>query len=548
MAKKNKKIYFIDGNAFCYRAFYAIKELTTSRGVPTNAIYGFINIFHKLIKQEVPDMLVAVFDSPGETDRHKKYEEYKIHRKPMPDDLVEQLPWIKKVVQAYNVPIYELKGYEADDIIATLAEQAKENDVDVTIVTSDKDALQLVGDKVQVLSSHAFGDKVYGSGDVKEKYGVGPELMVDLMALTGDTSDNVPGVKGIGKITASKLINQYGSLKGVYENLETLSSSSTGKKLSENKEMAELSRELVELNRNVPVVLDLNRAKVIEPDTEKLAELYAKFEFVKLLREITPVLDAPTGEYNEIVSDKDISDFSERVKRHGKLCMVLSLKSPGEEGSGAALSFQANSPLFISFLKKGIPEKIKELLEDKNIKKTGYDLKRDKIKLKKYGICLEGIDFDVMIADYLTDPANISYELSAIVMRHLGRSFSGKAEKASEMCQNNRIIYDLADKLNVILEEKRLGTLFTGTEMPLVEILAEMEIEGVTVDRKCLKERSESLGKELGKITKKIYELAGQEFNINSPKQLQTVLYEKLELPVMKKTKTGFSTDESVLR
>ena len=259
MSKEEKTIYLIDGSSFCYRAYYAIRELSTSKGMPTNAIYGVINMLRKLIKEHEPGMMTVIFDMKGPTKRHEKYEEYKIHRKPMPDELSEQMPRIKEVITAYNIPIFELEGYEADDIIATLAEKAKEKGLDVTIVTGDKDALQLIDKHVKVLSPYSDMETRYGRKEVMDKYGVYPERMIELMALVGDATDNVPGVKGIGKVTAEKLISEYGSVENIYKNIDKVKPESVKKKLEEGKEMAELSRELVILDRKVPVKLDVKK-------------------------------------------------------------------------------------------------------------------------------------------------------------------------------------------------------------------------------------------------------------------------------------------------
>ena len=548
MTKKKKKFYLIDGNAFCYRAYYSIKELSTSDGLPTNALYGFINILHKLIKENTPDMLTVVFDSPGPTKRHQKYEKYKIHRKPMPEDLVMQLPWIKDVVAAHNISMCEMRGYEADDIIATLAMRAKKKGLNVTIVTTDKDALQLVDEDIKVLSSHAFGNSVYGAAEVEKKYGVGPKLMVDLMALAGDSSDNIPGVKGIGKVTASKLISKFGSLRDLYRSLDLVSSPAVVKKLSEDREMAELSRELVALNRNVPVELDLDGAKIVEPDRKKLMELYRKFEFSKLLRDIIPEDVQVRKAHNDIKNSKDIDKFVCAAEKQKEVTFVLSTEAGEGASAGIAFSFRKTPAVFMPFTKRSIPKKIKELLENEDVKKVGYDIKEAKIKFRRMGIDLKGKAFDVMIADYLLDPAASAYKLSDIAIRHLGAASAEEDGNASASADRSRVISELHDKLSVMLKKKHLLTLFEDTEMPLVDVLAEMETNGVSVDIDCLKRQSGSLKKELKVITKKIYKISGEEFNINSPKQLQDVLYERLGLPVLKKTKTGFSTDESVLR
>ncbi|MFC1644263.1 DNA polymerase I, partial [Candidatus Omnitrophota bacterium] len=553
MSKKDRNIYLIDGNSICYRAYYAIQELSTSKGMPTNAIYGFVNILRKLIREHEPARLAVVFDTAAPTGRHKKYEEYKVHRKPMPDDLFDQIPRIKDIITAYGIPICQLDGYEADDIIATLAERAKKKGFDVTIVTSDKDAMQLVDDKVKVLSPHTAGDKIYDAREVKGKYGVGPELMVELMALMGDASDNIPGVKGIGQVTADKLINRYGGIREVYKNIDKISSESVRKKLAEGKEMAELSRELVELDRKVPVELDLDQTRFDEPDLDRLAELYREFEFEKFLREVMPKEKA-AGKYSVADGEDHLAKAKEKIAKQKEVSLSMVASPGGKKINGIAFSWEEGQACFVSLEEEKsrlqAQPLIKEVLEDARIKKIGYDIKRDLSLLRRLcGIEMKGTGFDVMIADYLIDPSRTKYDLEGIAMRHLGVNMDLSArEEHLSACEQSDITMKLYKALSPVLEEKYLTALFNDVEMPLVGVLADMEDEGVGVDIKYLKERSDAMEKKLAETTDKIYKLAGEEFNINSPKQLQVILYDKLALPVMKKTKTGFSTDESVLR
>ena len=557
--KKKKNIFLIDGNSLCYRAFYAIKELSTSSGIPTNAVYGVINMLKKIEREYEPGGMAFVFDMPGPTTRHEKYEEYKIHRTPMPDSLAEQLSKIKEVIEAYNIPICQLEGYEADDIIATLSEKVKRKGYEVVIVTSDKDALQLVDKDVKVLSAHTLGDKMYGDKEVKEKYGVTPDRMVELMALMGDSSDNIPGVAGIGKVTAEKLISKYGSVKEVYKNIDKISSESVKKKLSEGRDMALLSRELAVLQRDVPVDFDIRAAEKTEPDAEKLTELFKELEFGKLLREVAPAEDVRSKRY-ELASKGEAEELLKGLKK--KKIVALYIDGEGEEINGIAFSSKEGEAFYVPV--KDV-SKVKEVLEDEKITKIGYDLKESIRLLERNGIYLKGEEFDVMIADYLADPSMAKYGLSDIAMRRADYNlsdssslewensgqatldFSGKKEEVTS-CERSDVILKLYSILKPLLEEKHLKKLFEEVEMPLVKVLSDMEEEGVGIDIKYLKDRSSSLEKKLSESTKRIYKLAGEEFNINSPKQLQEVLYDKLGLPVTKRTKTGRSTDESVLR
>jgi DNA polymerase-1 len=565
MNKKSKNIYLIDGTSLCYRAFYAIQELSTSKGMPTNAIYGFVNMLKKLIREYEPDMMAVVFDMAGPTVRHEKYEEYKIHRKPTPDELVDQIPKIKELVEAYNVPICQLQGYEADDIIATLAEKAKKKGIYVTIVTNDKDAFQLVDTQVKVLSPHTSGDKVYGDDEVKEKFGVGPGSMVELMALMGDSSDNIPGVKGVGQVTASKLINEYGTVKDIYKNIDNISSKSIKKKLEEGKEDAELSRELVELDRKVPVKFELNKTNMGEPNIERLVELFSEFEFEKLLKEIKPK-ELVEGEYLPVEDEKEIKKLLSRLSKEDKVSIDL-VREPEEGGlAGVVVSSREGEAFFIPWASKKNKEwsVLKNFLEDGKIEKIGYDLKRDVLDLRKCGVELGGITFDVMLAEYLNEPSRAKYDLAGIASRHLGYDLSEEgagwdntgqatmdltgAVEYKAGCERSDIILRLYKVLEPILKKKKLDDLFKKVEMPLVKVLADMETEGVGIDVKYLKKQSKALEEKLEGVSGRIYKLAGEEFNINSPKQLQVILYEKLELPITKRTKTGASTDETVLR
>ena len=282
-----KTLFLIDGNSFCYRAFYAIRHLTNSKGQATNAVYGFITMMRKIIADNKPDMFAVAFDMKGPTFRHKKYGEYKEHRKPMPDDLVSQMPYIKKAVEAHNIPIFQLEGYEADDVLATLAKKAEKHDIDTFIVTGDKDALQLVNPHIKIYSTHKEG-LVYDEKHVKQSYGVEPERMVDIMALMGDATDNIPGVKGIGEKTAIELIGEFGSLDNLLKNIDKVKSESKRKVIKEGEKDAFLSRELAVLDTGVPIKIDLKELELKEPDQHKLLELFKELEFKSLLKDIQP--------------------------------------------------------------------------------------------------------------------------------------------------------------------------------------------------------------------------------------------------------------------
>ncbi|MDP8258651.1 MAG: DNA polymerase I [Candidatus Aadella gelida] len=550
MSTNDKNIYLIDGNALCYRAFYAIQDLATTKGEPTNAIYGFINIIRKIRKQYDPKRMVIVFDSPGTTVRHEKYKEYKIHRKPMPEDLVSQFSGIRAVVEAMKISVCNLEGYEADDIIATIAEHSKKNGLEVVIVTSDKDALQLVDKKITVLSSTSFGDKVYTEKEVREKYGVGPERMTDLMALMGDASDNIPGVKGIGKVGAAKIVKEYGDIDNIYKNLDAITPPGIKKKLTEEEDMARLSKELVVLDREVPVTIDLEATLIPEPDSERLAELYKRFEFKRLLKEVAKkdtVEDSP-----EICSSpEDLKNILNSSEKSGKVFFDMAFDAGGSKIKGISFFYSPRS-IFVSFSDKGPSEAarkiIGEIFEDETVQKIGFDLKPETLALRRENIRIRGKLFDVMIADYLIDPSGSSYDIDEVVMRHLDKNIASEGSDEEKFCMRSRSISELYEELEPVLKDRHLDELFGSVEMPLVGVLAEMEERGVKVDVGHLEKKEKEISKKLKDVTDKIYEVAGEEFNINSPKQLQVILYERLGLPAFKKTKTGISTDESVLQ
>ncbi|KJJ83891.1 DNA polymerase I [Candidatus Omnitrophus magneticus] len=571
MSKQNNNIFLIDANAFCYRAFYAIKELFNSNGLPTNAVLGFINILRKLRKDYSPSFIGIVFDLKGPTKRHEKYEKYKLHRKPMPDGLIAQIPYIKKIVSAFNIPIYELQGYEADDIIATLARKASLKGYNVTIVTGDKDALQLVDGKIAVLSPDIKESKFYDSEKVREKFGVYPREMPEYMALAGDSSDNVPGVKGVGEETAKKLIAEYGTIENIYNNLEKISSESLREKLSRDREMAFLSRELVVLDTNVPIEYDFELMKIKEPDNNALRVLYKELEFHKLLHEITPLENSKQKffEYSGLSGLKIIHE-----KLESSLCVAFRfiLEPVYEKLTGIAFSLRDGESYLVKLsnsdlIGPGASKILNEIFNAPNIIKIGYNLKNDLLILDRFGVSIHGNVFDIMIADYLLEPSRANHDFDTISMKWLGclpssksngkllcdakgqalLNFDAPSDISSSFLEESALILKLYYKLCEELEFKKLSELFFDIEMPLVLVLKNMESRGVAIDASFLETLSSDISKKLDVIRDDIYKLAGEVFNINSPKQLQHILFEKLKLPSGKKTKTGISTDESVL-
>ncbi|MGB2705393.1 MAG: DNA polymerase I, partial [Candidatus Omnitrophota bacterium] len=571
--RSNKRFFLIDGNSFCYRAYYAIRHLSNSKGQPTNAIYGFIAMIKKIIKEEKPDMMAVAFDLKGPTFRHEKFKDYKLKRKPMPEDLVSQLPYIKRILRAYNIPIYEVQGYEADDVLATLAEKCrKAKGIDTFIVTSDKDAMQLVGDRVKVYSPHKDG-VIYGEKEVKERFGVAPEGITDLMALMGDTSDNIPGVPGIGEKTAIELMKEFKSLERVLKNTHKIKSESRRKKIEESRDLALLSRELATIKKNAPIEVDIEDLFLKEPDEKALAELFKELEFRKLLKEIAPGR-RPQGSYRLVDCREEFSKFVRELKRARRFAFDFETThyNPMQARPvGVSFAWKENEAHYIplnalrDLKKKEVIKALRGVFEDGKIKKIGQNIKYDVLILKAMGVAVKGIEFDTMVASYLLNPSKSNHNLGDIALEYLGyakrpiEELIGKGKKALTMdevdvkevcdycCEDSVIALSLESILEKQLKEKALEELFFKVEIPLIEVLADMEFCGVSVDCAYLGRLSVEIEKKIGTCEKNIYSMAGETFNINSPKQLGGILFEKLKMPVIKRTKTGASTNEEVL-
>ena len=576
----NKYVYLIDGSSFIYRAYYAIRHLSNSKGLPTNAIYGFIAMLDKLLHDENPEYIAICFDRKEATFRHEKYELYKAHRAPTPEDLIEQIPHIKDVVRAYNIPVIEKAGFEADDLLATLACMAEKKGLPVRIVTGDKDILQMVNDRIHILNVHKDG-LVYDPEKVRERFdGLGAESVVDLMALTGDSSDNIPGVPGIGEKTAIKLIREYGSLAGVYDHLDALKGAQK-KKLEDHKDLAFLSRELVTLDTNVPLDISLEALKRREKDVKKLTELFSLFEFKKLLRDILPDTENTTPRdcrYILITDEQPLATLVSAIMHHGACAVDTETTgiNPHEATLiGISLSYKAHEAYYIpvvphdgehALLPMAVIKKyLGPLFENPAVKKYGQNIKFDYTILAYAGFSLKGIAFDTMVASYLLRPNTAQHNLDVLALTHLGikkipyESLAGKGKGAKTLNQvaidavcryaaeDADCVMQLVPIFQTALEEQNLLRLFSTVEMPLIEVLAHIEMNGVCIDSAFLRRLSEKAAADLAGLEAAIQEEAGETFNINSPKQVADILFNKLKLPVIKKTKTGFSTDVSVL-
>ncbi|MEI6631436.1 MAG: DNA polymerase I [bacterium] len=525
-----KKLYLIDATAFCYRAFYALKGFSTSFGQPTNAIYGFINILKKIIKEGKPDYLAVCFDVSRDTFRQKKFKEYKIQRPPMPDGLSSQIPLIKEIVRAYGLALFEKEGFEADDIIATLAKKAGENGLACVIVSSDKDMLQLVDENTQVFSPYEGKGIFYDKNKVSERFGVLPGQIPELIALVGDVVDNIPGVRGIGDKTAVQLLNSFGSLNRLLEDYAKIKQEKIKGSISENLEMIKLNLELASLDSKVGIDFDLDKARIADPDIGELYRIFKYLEFKRFLKNLPQQQGEQEQVQFSIIDEKELKSLLSKEKEFFFWGDSLSELTLGVNGKVFKLKNPAGQ--------------IKEALSDPKIKKSSHNLKKAKVGLFKEGVILEGLGFDTMIAAYLINPSGQAYSLSDLAWDYLGLRVDSPLDNAVAVS----LLMKLKPKLDKELNEKSLDSLFTDLEMPLVEVLAKMELCGIKIDLGLLRQLSKDIEKRLVKLIDKIYSLSGCEFNINSPKQLREILFEKLKLPVIKKTKTGPSTDEEVLR
>ncbi len=568
--------YIIDGNSYIYRAFYAIRGLSTSTGLPTNAVFGFANMLLKVIKDKAPALLAIVFDPKGPTRRHGEYKEYKAHRPPMPRDLIPQVPYIHKLVEAFRIPVFVIDGQEADDVIATLARDAEARGMDITIVTGDKDLLQLVGPRIRIYDT--LKDKVYGPADVEERFSVPPDRVVEIMGLMGDSSDNIPGVPGIGEKTAKVLIEQYGTIDNLLAHARDITKPKLKQSLIENADLARLSRELAILHADVPITIDYDDLKLKAPDSPALLGILKELEFTALLKHVIQEPE-PDVDYFTVLEDQDLQHLVGALSSADEFCFDTETTSRDAMQAGlVGISF-AIRPLQAYYLPvghsyPGAPKQIsldhalgslKPVMENPAIKKIGQNIKYDLLVLGHYGVQVKGVSFDTMIASYLLNPGKASHSLDSLALEYFNHrtityaEVTGSGKKQIGFAEvdvptatrysgeDADITLRLKQKLAPLLREQNLQRLFLDMEMPLMEVLSDMERVGVKINADFLMNMSKKLGIDMAKIERTIYELAGMEFNINSPKQLAEILFVKLQLTPTKKTKTGFSTNVDVL-
>ncbi|WAA11655.1 DNA polymerase I [Fervidibacillus halotolerans] len=559
----SKKVILIDGNSIAYRAFYALPLLNNDKGIHTNAIYGFAMMLTKLIEEEKPAYMLVAFDAGKTTFRHATYKEYKGGRQKTPPELSEQFPYIRKLVQAFGIAQYEKENYEADDIIGTLSKQAEQSGYDVRIVSGDKDLTQLASEKttVYVTKKGVTEMDVYTPETIFEKYGIDVEQIIDMKGLMGDTSDNIPGVPGVGEKTAIKLLKEYKTVEKLLESIENI----RGKKLKENlttyKEQALMSKQLATILTEAPIDISLKDIAYKGLDEQQLIPLYKDLGFESFLEKMNPLEKDETSlkgisftfvhEISEEMLITDSALYMEMIEDNYHQAPILGFGIKNENGNYYIPEQVAlHSKQFV------------EWLENEHMKKYVYDAKRSIVALRKRGIEIRGISFDLLIASYLLNPSEHIHDLSDVAKNHgyvdilSDDQVYGKGAKRSPLTDEERAehvvrkadaIFELKDRLITDLKENDQYDLFIHLESPLSHILADMESTGVKVDRNRLIQMGDEIAERLKKIEEKIYSLAGETFNINSPKQLAVILFEKLGLPPLKKTKTGYSTSADVL-
>ncbi len=567
-------LYLIDGTALMYRAFYAFikNPLINSKGENTSATFGFTNSLLSIIREHSPDYISVAFDTGKPTFRHEMYEHYKATRQKMPGDLIDQVPRVKEAVEALGINQIELDGYEADDIIGTLAVRGKENGFEVFMVTGDKDFMQLICPEISMYVP--MKNEIIKAENVKERYGIPPEKIIDLMGLMGDSSDNVPGIPKVGEKTAVELLKQFGSLENVLEHYEDILKPSIRKSVNQNRELALLSRKLVTIKTDVPVEIDFNNLRFRGINQDTAIDFFREMEFTRLMESVRNEKKIKPCEVT-IVIPSEVDIFFKKLANYSEIAIDLETTSLDVmKANIVGISIAAGESVWYlpiahkhgeNLDPKTVFPRLKAVLCDETVSKIGHNAKYDAIILKRNGFEINQLVFDTMIAAYVLEPGSRGYALSKLADAYLNRQMQpiteliGKGKNQRSFAEvdiesASRYSGDDADvtlRLKSIfaprLEKEGLMHLFTDIEMPLMEVLMEMEIRGVCLNIPFLKDMSADLSGKMEQIEKKIYESAGEEFNINSPKQLAKILFEKIGLKPLQKRKTGYSTDIDVL-
>ena len=595
-AEATPTVYVIDANSLIFQVFHAIPEMTSPAGEPVNAVYGFTRDLLFLLEKKQPTYLFCAFDLPGRTFRHQVYEDYKVHRAEMPDELVPQLPKIRRVVEALRIPILELPGYEADDILATIARVTDERGWEGYLVTADKDCRQLITDRVKVFNVRK--DQVYGAAELQADWGVRPDQVIDFQALVGDSVDNVPGVPQIGPKAACELLNKYGTLQGVYDHLEEITGAKRKQTLADHRDQAFLSQQLVRLDQHMPLEVDWNAGRAGGFTPANLLKLFGEFGFhrfgeqvkalaAKLGQDVpAEVVDAPTvarieagwnANYQVVDTPHALDELVAEMSQQTLVSFdteTTHVNPAHADLVGYSFAWEAGQAYYVPVRGPSGDRVIdptlalttlRPVLESERIKKLGQNLKYDIVALRAAGAELRGVAVDTMVASYLLDAGERIHNLDELAERYLQHTNikiteligAGKNQKRMDEVPVAAVGQYAAEDADVplrlwpILEKQlrdaQLMELFESLEVPLIEVLAELEANGIKVDVAHLQSLSEKYGVRILELEREVYELAGREFNIASPKQLQQVLFEEQGLPVLKKTKTGPSTDAEVL-
>lgn len=562
-----KKFLIIDGNSIINRAFYGIKLLSTKDGMYTNGIYGFLNIMLKHIEDMNPEYVAVAFDLKAPTFRHKMYDKYKAQRKGMPSELAMQMPVLKEILSAMNITILEKEGYEADDIIGTVSAMCKKAEVECFILTGDKDDLQLATDTIKVLLTVTRGGttetREIDSDDFEDEHGITPLQYIDVKGLMGDSSDNIPGVKGIGEKSAFEYIRKFKSIENLYENLDDdIIKPAARQKLADGRDMAFLSKTLCTIDTHVPLGFSIEDASAKPYNTDRLAELYTNLEFSVFLKKLGTEAAPKSME----MYPAEIVDDMENIDTILKDCSSLCYRLFESDGELCAVAFVCNDRVYYT---EGagvfLAQVLKPYMESEYVDKVSGDIKGDMVLLNGYGVHIGGRYFDVGVGAYILNPLKNSYDISTVAFDFLGISLrdekeifgTGKNARTVLELNGDELLSFLSENLTATvkikeyeekeIENKGQNKLFYGMELPLVKVLASMEIEGFLLDKDKLHDFNEGLKVSIDVLEKEIYSLAGESFNINSPKQLGVILFEKLGLKSGKKTKTGYSTNAEVL-
>jgi DNA polymerase I len=578
----------IDASGYVFRAYHAIRNLTNGKGMATNAIYGYINMLNKAVLELAPTHIAVVMDPVGKSFRHDLYPEYKANRPPVPEDLKEQFPYIEPVTEALGYPCARMEGFEADDLIATLAIKGRDAGMKVVVVSADKDLTQLVGRGVTMYDP--MRDKWWTSDAVVEKFGVPPEKIADLLAIMGDSSDNVPGIKGIGAKGAAKLIQQYGTLEEILASRERITAKRQREALEEFGDTGLFSKQLVTLRYNVPVEQNLENFRPRQRDNTKLKEMYTLFNFRRLLAETLPASDEkggvtaetpPMGEVTIITTRPDLENLVARIGRAGRLALdteTTSTRPTEARLVGISTCLGPDDICYIPIAHRSVMpggqltlsvvrDVLGPVLADAGIAKVGQNFKYDAVVLRAHGFGVAGLTFDTLLAAYLLDPGGRGHSLDALAAEYLGVKLTSFKEVTGGGGRGKQVTFDyvplksaaryagedawatwlLAEKFSGLLDEAGVRKLFETVEVPLSDLLARIEEAGVAIDLAALNGLSADYAKRLVELETECHGLAGIPFNLGSPKQLAEILFDRLDLPRKKKTKTGYSTDVKVL-